>query len=120
MEKVITIYDVFEMKVVGLMIVDEIELGYVKDKIIIYSTDKIKQAIFTLLSSLEQKCINTHNLNKSLPALSKDTENLQNIHFLESFELKSQNKNKSSKYKRILDHMNLSHLERFDYNVART
>jgi hypothetical protein len=120
MEKVITIYDISDMKVVGLIIVNEIELGYVKDKIIIYSTDKIKQGIFALLQSFEQKCVNTHNLNKSLSALSKDTENLYNIHFLDSFMLKSGNKNKSSRYKRILEHMNLSHLERSDYNVART
>jgi len=120
MEKVITMYDLSVMKVVGLIIVDEIELGYVKDKIIIYSTDKIKQAIFTLLKSFEQKCVNTHNLNKNLSVLSKDTKDIYNIHFLESFELKSQNNNKSSRYKRILDNMNLSHLERFDYNVART
>ncbi len=119
MEKVITIYDIREMKVAGLIIVEEIELGYVKDKIILYGTDEIKQAIFALLSSFEQKCINTHNLNKSLSVLSRDTENICNIHFLESFELKSDNKNKSSRYKRILENMNLSHLERFDYDSKR-
>ena len=120
MEKVITMYDVSTMGVVGLIIVDEIELGYIKDKIIIYSTDKIKQAIFALLSTFKQKHINTHNLNKSLSVLSKDTKNIYNIHFMDSFALKSKNKNKSSRYKRMLEHMNLSHLERFDYNVART
>ena len=120
MEKAITIYDLCEMKVAGLIIVDEIELGYIKDKIIIFSTNKIKQAIFALLESFEQKCINTHNLNKELSVIPKNTDYIQNIHFLEPFELKSKNKNKSSRYKRILEHMNLSHLERFDYNVART
>ncbi len=117
MEKVITIYDIGDMKVVGLIIVDEIELGYIQEKIIIYSTDKIKQAIFALLSNFKQKCINTYNLNKSLVETSKDNENLYNIHFLESFKLESRNKNKSSRYKRILEHMDLVHLERFDYNV---
>ncbi len=120
MEKVITMYDVTTMGVVGLIIVDEIELGYVKDKIIIYSTDEIKQAIFALLQSFKQKCVNTHNLNKSLSNLPKGAENIYNIHFMDSFELKSDNKNKSSRYKRILEHMNLCYLERFDYNVART
>ena len=115
MEKVITIYDVSEMEVVGLLIVDEIELGYIKDKIIIYSTDKIKQAIFALLSSFEQKCVNTHNLNKRLLTISKNTDYGQNIRLLSSFELKSDNKNKSSRYNRMLNQMNLSHLERFDY-----
>lgn len=117
MEKAITIYDVSEMKVVGLIIVDEIELGYVKDKIIIYSTNEIKQSIFALLESFKQKSINTHNLNKNLAVLPKSTENIHNIHFLESFEVKSKNNNKSSRYKRMLEHMELSHLERFDYNV---
>ena len=120
MEKAITMYDVLEMKVVGLIIVDEIELGYVKDKIIIYTTDKIKQAIFALLSSFEQRYINAHNLNKRLSVLPIGTENIYNIQFLDSFELKSKNKNKSSRYKRMLEHMNLSNLERFDYNVTRT
>ena len=120
MEKVITIYDVFEMKVSGLIIVDEIELGYIKDKIIIFSTNKIKQVLFALLESLEQKCINTHNLNKRLPYLPKSIEKTYNIHFLEPFELKSKNNNKSSRYKRMLEHMDLSYLERFDYNAART
>jgi hypothetical protein len=116
MEKVITMYDVIEMKVVGLIIVDEMELGYVEDKIIIYSTDRIKTAIFFLLRSFEQKCINTHNLNKSLLVASKGNENLYNIHFLDSFQLKSKNNNKSSRYNRMLEHMNLSHLERSDYD----
>ena len=120
MEKAITMYDVSSMKVVGLIIIEEIELGYVKDKIIVYGTNKIKQAIFTLLESFEQKCINTHNLNKRLSVLPKGTENIYNIQFLESFKVKSNNNNKSSIYKRILGHMNLSHLERFDYNVTRT
>ena len=120
MEKVITMYDVSEMEVVGLIIVDEIELGYINDKIIIYSTNKIKQAIFPLLQTIKQKCVNTHNLNKSLSALPRGAENIYNIRFLDSFKLKSKNKNKSSRYKRILENMNLSHLERFDYNVART
>lgn len=115
MERVITMYDVTTMGVVGLIIVDEIELGYVKDKIIIYSVNEIKQAIFTLLESFGKKCVNTHNLNKTLLGFPKGTENIYNIHFLESFELKSKNKNKSSRYKRMLEHMNLSHLERFDY-----
>ncbi len=117
MEKVITMYDVFEMKVVGLIIVDEMELGYIKDKIVIYSPNKIKQTILTLLESFEQKCINTHNLNKNLATLPKHTENTYNIQFLEPFKLKSKNNNKSSRYKRILEHMDLSHLERSDYNV---
>jgi translation elongation factor EF-1alpha len=120
MEKAITIYDVCEMKVIGLVIVEEIELGYIKDKIIVYGTNEIKQAIFTLLESFEQKSINTHNLNKKLAELPKGSENLYNIHFLESFEVKSKNKNKSSRYKRIIEHMNLSHLERFEYNDTRT
>lgn len=115
MEKVITMYDVGTMGVVGLIIVDEVELGYIKDKIIIYSTDKIKQAIFALLQSFEQKCVNTHNLNRKLLGFPKGTENIYNIHFMESFELQSSNKNKSSRYKRMLEHMNLCHLERFDY-----
>ena len=120
MEKVITMYDVSTMGVVGLIIVDEIELGYIKDKIIIYSVNEIKQAVFALLQSFKQKCVNTHNLNKSLSSFPKGTENIYNIHFLDSFELQSSNKNKSSRYKRMLEHMNLCHLERFDYNVART
>lgn len=117
MEKVITMYDVSSMSVVGLIIVDEIELGYVKDKIIIFSTDKIKQAIFALLESFEQRYINTRNLNKELLVVSKNVDYIQNIHFLESFEVKSKNNNKSSRYKRMLEHMNLSNLERFDYNA---
>ena len=117
MEKAITIFDILEMKVVGLIIVEELELGYIKDKIIVYGTNEIKQAIFTLLESFEQKSINTHNLNKKLSALPKGIENLYNIHFLESFPLKSKNKNKSSRYNRVLEHMNLSHLKRFEYNV---
>lgn len=117
MEKVITIYDICEMKVVGLIIVEEIELGYIKDKIIVYGTNEIKQAIFTLLESFEKTSINYQTLNKKLSVLPKGSENLYNIHFLESFEIKSKNKNKSSRYKRILEHMDLSHLERFEYNV---
>ena len=119
MEKAITMYDVFEMKVVGLIIVDEIELGYIKDKIIIFTTDKIKQAVFALLESFGQRYINTHNLNKELLVVSKNVDYIQNIHFLESFNLKSNNKNKSSRFKRMLEHMDLSHLERFDYESTR-
>ena len=119
MEKVITIYDVSKMEVIGLIIVDEIGCGYINDKITIYSTSKVKQAIFALLSSFEQKCINTHNLNKKLAELPKGIENIHNIHSLEPFKLKSKNNNKSSRYKRILENMDLSYLERSDYNDNR-
>ena len=118
MEKAITMYDVSSMSVVGLIIVDEIELGYIKDKIIIFSTDKIKQALFALLESFEQRYINTRNLDKELLVVSKNNDYTQNIRLLEPFELKSNNKNKSSRYKRMLQHMNLPHLERFDYNAS--
>ena len=120
MENVITMYSVCQMRIVGLIIVEEMELGYVKDKIIIYSTNEVKQGIFALLSSFKQKHISIHNFNKNLSTLSKDTENIYDIHFLEPFKLKSKNKNKSSRFKRMLEHMDLLHLERFDYNVIRT
>ena len=120
MEKVITIYDFIEMEVVGLLVINEIELGYLDSKIIGFGNDTIKSFIFRLLSTLDKTCVNTRDFNKSIALLPKCDKDAHNLHFLESFELKSKNKNKSSRYNRMLEHMNLSHLERFDYNYART
>ena len=119
MEKVITVYDKVKKEIVGLIIVEEIELGYIKDKIIIFSDNNTKPIIFALLSSFENRYVNTHNFYKNLGNIKKSTKKAQNIHFLEPFMLKSNNNNKSSRYKRILNRMNLSHLERIDYNVVR-
>ena len=119
MEKVITIYDLSTMKIVGLIIVNEIELGYIDNKIIGFGNDNIKSLIFRLLSTFNKSCVNTRDFNKSIALLPKYDKDAYNIHFLEPFELKSNNKNKSSRYNRMLNHMNLSHLERFDYNVGR-
>ena len=120
MEKVITMYDVSKMNVVGLIIVNEIELGYIDDKIVVYGDDNIKRGVSALISCFGKRCVNTRDFNKNLAQKEYGTKLIQNIHFLESFELKSGNKNKSSRYKRMLEHMNLSHLERFDLNVGNT
>lgn len=120
MEKVITIYDVSKMDIVGILVVNEIELGYIEDKIIFYGTDKIKRPIFEFLSSFDKKHINTRDLNKIVAYTPKIGNEIQNLHFLESFEVKSSNKNRSSRHNRMLERMNLTHFERSDFVANQT
>ena len=115
MEKVITVYDSSKAEIVGLIIVEEIELGYIKDKIVIFSTKEVKRLLFEFLDSLEKRYVSIRDFNKKAIAEVLGIENTRFLNFLEEFELKSNNMNKSSRYNRMLKTMELTHLERWDY-----
>ena len=118
MKKVITVYDSSKTEIVGLIVVDDLELGYIDKKIILFSTEEVKGIVFSLLGSFNKKCVNTREFNKTSLEVVIGTDKARFIHFLEPFEVKSRNKNKSSRYNRILDKMGLKHLERWEYNLC--
>ena len=114
-EKVITVYDSSKTEIVGLIIVEEIELGYIKDKMIVFSTNEVKDLLFEFLDSLEKRYISIRDFNKKAVAEVLGIEKTRFLNFLEEFELKSKNLNNSSRYTRMLKTMELSHFERWDY-----
>jgi len=120
-EKVITIIDREKKEIVGLMIVEEIELGYIKDKIILYSPQNIKNIIIAILESLEQTCINMSVLIEKVLYGLTNSADTRYMGLLEPFTLGSNNKNKSSRDKRMLKQMHLDkNLERSVVYVRKT
>ena len=114
-EKVVTVYDSSKTEIVGLIIVEEIELGYIKDKIVLFSSKELKGMLFEFLDSLEKRYVSIRDFNKKAIAEVLGIENTRFLNFLEEFELKSKNLNKSSRYSRILKALDLTHLERWNY-----
>ena len=116
MEQIITVYDSHKLRIVGIVVVEEIEIGYIKDKFVAFGNKNIQGTIFALLSTFNKKCINTQDIVEKGNELAKNLTECENLHFLEPFPFYSLNKNKSSRHKRMLESMNLSHFERFEFN----
>lgn len=111
-EKVITIYDTSKFKIVGLIIVEEIELYYISTRMITYLEPSIKSNVISVLESFDQSHTNIPHLMERVRVGLKNYEETACMCLIEPFLLESENKNKSSRNKRMLEFMNLSHLER--------
>lgn len=111
-EKVITIYDTKECKIVGLIIVEEIELYYISTKMIVYIENSIKDVVIPILERFDLQYTNIPCLMKNVNEGLKNNQKTASMCLLEPYALESENKNKSSRNKRMLAFMNLSHLER--------
>jgi len=112
-EKVITIASERNQNIVGLIIVEEIELGYIKDKIVIYATNELKEFISSIIESLGQTYMNIPTLMEKVSYGLKTDHRTSYMRLLEPFALESENKNKSSRNKRMIDQMKLDNkLER--------
>ncbi len=116
-EKVITVSE--DNKIVALLIVKVFELDYIEDKILIYSEPYLKQAILSALSTITRKCVNTHHLCETLSMGLNSSDLAKPIKILEPYELESNNTNLSSRNKRMLESMNLTHFERSVYYVGK-
>lgn len=112
-EKVITLYDKETKLIAGIIIVEEIEYNYIGDRIVLYLKKGLESVISPVLRGFEQKSINISFLTKRVFMWLKITEETQNIVLLEPYALKSDNKNKSSRNKRMVEQLNLPYkLER--------
>ena len=111
-EKVITIYDTNDFKITGLIIAEEIELYYISSKMIAYLENGIKDVVIPTLEQFNQPYTNIPCLVKKVRQALKNNEKTVSMCLLEPYALESDNKNKSSRNKRMLEFMNLSHLER--------
>jgi hypothetical protein len=112
-EKVITLFDGQKKEIVGLVLVEEIEYHYINDKVVLYLKQGLEYWIIPFLESFTQKQVNTPSLIKKLTFGLKQTENTQDILVLEPYTLESDNKNKSSRNKRMIEQLNLPYkLER--------
>jgi len=112
-EKVITVYDTKNKQIVGIIIVEEIEFGYITDKVVAYLKPPLKSAILPIIQTFTQKSINIPFLIKTVSNALKTAYSTKNISLLEPYTLESDNKNKSSRNKRMIEQLNLPYpLER--------
>jgi hypothetical protein len=112
-EKVITVYDNERKQIVGLIIVEEIELYYISNKIVMYLEQGLKSHLIPFIASLQKPYTNIPHLVETLSTGLKQSIYTQNMSLLEPYALESENKNKSSRNKRMIEQLNLPHrLER--------
>lgn len=113
-EKVITLFDRKNYKIVGIIIVSVIELDYIDSKIVLYLKSGIKSVVLPIFETFVQKSINIPFLVKRLSEWLKTSEKTDNILIVEPYTLESDNKNKSSRNKRMIEQLNLP------YNLERS
>jgi hypothetical protein len=112
-EKVLTLFDKKTKQIAGIVIVEEIELGYISDKIVLYLKQGLESIISPVLDTVVQASVNIPFLIKRVAMWLKTTAETENIIFLEPYTLASDNKNKSSRNKRMIEQLNLPYqLER--------
>lgn len=118
-EQIITIAKSQTNEIVGLLIVEEFEFSYIKEKIIAYLDNKLKLAFSLVIDNLEQSYINIPIMREKLFNELNNGSNDTIYKVLEPYELKSDNKNKSSRNKRMIKQMKLEHLERCVFYVRK-
>ncbi len=118
-EKIITIASSSSNKIVGLLIVEEFEFSYIKEKIVAYVDNEVKMSLSSVVDDLEQTYINIQTLCEKLRGelVSNSQDDIYKI--LEPYELKSDNKNKSSRNKKMIKQLKLEHLERCVFYVRK-
>lgn len=113
-EKVITIYDIERFEIKGLVICVEKDIGFIKDRIVLFGEHSILDTLSAHIERFEKTHIMTVELQEIVVDMAKNCSDYDYLMCLDPFTLKSDNKNRSSRFKRMLDKMNLSHFERRD------
>jgi len=118
-EKIITLYDKAKMGIVGLVIATETEKGHIRNNLTFYLEPELKETILPITNTFEYSRYDIGILQETIAKRLKTTPMNENITLLEPFVLESDNKNKSSRNKRMLEHMKLTHLERCEINDSK-
>jgi hypothetical protein len=100
-EKCITIYD--DRRLIALLIVNELELGYLDKKIVCYTTHEHKVLLEHVLSLFDKTQVNIRELLEKLDTAYKKALKMNVKVIITSFELISDVKNKTQRNKRILE-----------------
>jgi hypothetical protein len=124
MEKVSIIYQEIDngkrKKVKGIMIVDEIEMGYIRPKIVFYVEKGTfeKRGLIDVLKGFKQNVANIPNLMETLDKWLKSDQRTHDMVILKPFTLISNNKNKSSRNKNIMTSLEITNYERITVNYV--
>jgi hypothetical protein len=104
------------MEIVGLLIVkvNEQDKPLYYKPITLYLDNTVKSVILAHTDILLKRGITLQDLFNNLSTRLLEHSKTQSMCLLQPFTLESNNKNKSSRNKRMLDRMKLSHLERVD------
>jgi hypothetical protein len=100
-EKCITIYN--DKKLITLIIVNEIELGYLDKKIVAYVEPKYQELLERVLNLFEKTQVNIRELLEKLNTAYITALKTNVSVIMTSFELISDNKNKTLRNKRMLE-----------------
>ena len=103
-EKCITIYE--DNKIICVLIVNEIDLGYLDKKIITYISKNHIDVIINILDLFKNSQINIKELLEKLAVGFKTAIKSDVRLVVTAFELDSNNKNKTSRNKRMLKQEN--------------
>ena len=102
-EKVITVYAKKEL--IGLVLVNEIDMGYVDKKLVSYTEERYKGVFERVLKSLGQGHINTSTIQGKLCYGLKKDLRIDDILVMNAIPLISNNKNKTSRNRRMLNNI---------------
>lgn len=127
MEKISIIYERLNdsqdtVKIKGVMIIDEIELGYIKPRVTFYlEHDTLddthdKNDLIKVLGDFKGNVVNIPTLLKTLGEWLKTTVKQRDMEIAPPFEFISNNKNKSSRNKQMMKALNIKDYERIAIN----
>lgn len=100
-EKVITIYE--EGEIVALLFLQEIDLEYIDKKLVVYCKEEIKDEIRRLEDIISCGYISISTLRKKLSMVLEIDVKRKDMTISSAIEFESNNKNKSSRDKRLLE-----------------
>lgn len=123
MEKISIIYRESDRKTVGIMLINEIELGYIKPKVTFYIKNDTfsthdKNDLIKVLGDFKGNVVNVSTLLKTLSQWLKSDIRTHVMGITEPFELISGNKNKSSRNKHMMISLGITKYERVAINYV--
>lgn len=129
MEKVAIIYEIKYndekdkpnqiFNTIGIMIIDEIELGYIKPKVTFFVRNDSafsKKQLSTVLSGLKDKVVDISSLYFELEKWVYNGHQLPRYEITTPIPIISKNKNKSSRNKNMMKELGIKHYERITLN----
>ena len=101
-EKVITVRDK-DVGLRGLLFVNDVDIGYVDRKVIMYCDSEIEPLISSVLDNFEMTKVNIRDIEKELRVGLVNSLKTHDIIVSRAIPFISGNKNKSSRNKRLLE-----------------
>ena len=116
-ERMITIHAP-DKYIIGIIFVNEIDLRIIDKKVIVYADKELSKAIVECISGFEANLIKYTDLREKLVVGLKNTVKYNDVYVSHVLPFASNNKNKASRNKRIMESIGLKDCVRVVKNVG--